>query len=336
MSSKDSYQFNIVNDQVTAAYELEHGRWERESLHLDELYFYANGVVTKIEPEDGQFEATQYTDLDGDGIYQKSREWKLPASSLDNLQSFENIVLDSVDPQESSSLAENESELNETYLVNGVVYSETADDLYVDTDGSVLLDTEETNELNKTYLVNSVVYSETADDLYVGNLVKHENGIVKHAKHWKSKAEIDDIYQLGDGNIYTAEFSNNGRSISASDALSALKLAVGIADQDSSDVYQYIAADVNKDGRVSASDALTILKMALGLDVGVAPEYIALRVDSDGEYSENAYRESISRDHINWEQINLGKEGLSDSSELVGLVLGDVNGSWNSDAVIQA
>ncbi len=52
--------------------------------------------------------------------------------------------------------------------------------------------------------------------------------------------------------------------IDASDALAALKLAVGLTD--GADGFDFIAADADRNGKVTSFDALEILKQAVGLD----------------------------------------------------------------------
>ena len=117
-------------------------------------------------------------------------------------------------------------------------------------------------------------------------------------------------------------------SIRSTDALAALKLAVGInpnADSSAVTPYQYLAADVNKDHRITALDALGILKMAVKYTG--APDFEWLLVpDSVGSLS-------MSRTSVN---LPSGTTTSSSSLtldqdkavHLIGIVLGDVNGSW--------
>jgi len=116
-----------------------------------------------------------------------------------------------------------------------------------------------------------------------------------------------------------------GRVVSASDALSALKLAVGINPNATLEVspYQLLAADVNQDGRVSAADALSILKMAVGLEGAPEREWIFINETEDFL---NADETVFNRQNIEWEQLNQFT-GVGDFN-MVALLKGDVNGSW--------
>jgi Ca2+-binding RTX toxin-like protein len=118
------------------------------------------------------------------------------------------------------------------------------------------------------------------------------------------------------------------RAINSSDALAALKIAVGInPNSDNSEVtpYQYLAADANKDHRITSTDALAILKMAVKLSTAPGFEWL-LVPDSVGSLT-------MSRTSVNL------PNGVTTSSSpltldhnqdvhLVGILLGDVNGSW--------
>ncbi|MFZ4802729.1 MAG: hypothetical protein ACOYLR_12400, partial [Chlorobium sp.] len=113
-------------------------------------------------------------------------------------------------------------------------------------------------------------------------------------------------------------------AITSYDALAALKIAVGInpnADGSAVSPYQYLAADVNKDGLIRAGDALNILKMAVKLDTAPAKEWLFVP-DSVGS-------EVMSRSHVVWPvdpmSVTLDQDQQLD---LIGIVKGDVNGSW--------
>jgi hypothetical protein len=111
-------------------------------------------------------------------------------------------------------------------------------------------------------------------------------------------------------------------SISAFDALQALRLAVGLKKSDGTAEWQdYIAADINGDGAVSAFDALNILKAAVGLTDGPQPEWAF--VDSDADYAQ-IDRRSVEYD----EGIALESVASEASLGLTGLLIGDVDGSY--------
>jgi len=118
-----------------------------------------------------------------------------------------------------------------------------------------------------------------------------------------------------DSSLYTA--------VKATDALAALKIAVAMnPNSDGSEVepWQYLAADVNKDGKVQATDALAILKMAVKMDDAPDPEWLIV--------PESAGDQGMSRTEVIWPE---GPEYLVNQDmevDFVGIVTGDVDGSW--------
>jgi hypothetical protein len=133
--------------------------------------------------------------------------------------------------------------------------------------------------------------------------------------------------------------ADTGNAISSADALAALKLAVGRnpnADPDGAgpeqaklvSPYQLIAADVNGDGRVNSVDALAILKMAVGRSDAPAREWIFVREDEDF-WDETAGSLTIGRSAvIHGKAPHAVPAGGSDTMDFIGVLKGDVNGSW--------
>ena len=141
----------------------------------------------------------------------------------------------------------------------------------------------------------------------------------------------DGLYQhlaMNDGTYTLASAKVSGtaesNAIKANDALAALKIAVGMnpnADGSAVSPYQYLAADVNHDGQVKAADALNILKMAVKLST--APEMEWLFVP------ESVGSESMSRTHVVWPDNPIPVTLDMDLDvNLIGIVKGDVDGSW--------
>ena len=129
----------------------------------------------------------------------------------------------------------------------------------------------------------------------------------------------------GSYNLTTTKAASSiGNAIKASDALAALKIAVGLNPNTDASVvssYQYLAADVNHDGKVSAADALNILKMAVNLNT--APEKSWLFVP------ETVVNDTMSRTNVIWsDTVNPVTVDHNQTLHLVGIVTGDVNGSW--------
>lgn len=128
-----------------------------------------------------------------------------------------------------------------------------------------------------------------------------------------------DLYLSADKMIDLASDS----SISAFDALQALRLAVGLAKSDGTvDWHDYAAADINQDGRVGADDALNILKFVVGLTDGPAADWVF--VDANADYS------GINRQNTNYEKgVSFANVGADTSVDLLGILVGDVDGSYS-------
>ncbi len=133
----------------------------------------------------------------------------------------------------------------------------------------------------------------------------------------------DGTYALISGKVSGTTESN---AISAQDALAALKMAVGMnpnSDGSAVSPYQFLAADVNKDGLVRSADALNILKMAVGLPSAPANEWLFV--------PESVGSESMTRTHVVWPDNPLPVTLEVDQEvHLIGIVKGDVDGSWGA------
>ncbi len=71
-------------------------------------------------------------------------------------------------------------------------------------------------------------------------------------------------------------------AITARDALEALRLGVGLAPTwGPADAFDFIAADINRDGQVTAGDALEVLRIAVGLNDGATAGWIYLDPAAD-------------------------------------------------------
>ncbi|MEI6638709.1 MAG: Ig-like domain-containing protein [Chlorobium sp.] len=115
-----------------------------------------------------------------------------------------------------------------------------------------------------------------------------------------------------------------GHAVTSGDALAALKIALLInPNSDGSPVspYQYLAADVNKDGRVTSGDALNILKMAIQYPGAPTNEWL-FEEQSVGS-------ETMSRTAVHWPVVDLSIPlDHNMTLDLIGIVKGDINGSW--------
>jgi hypothetical protein len=130
----------------------------------------------------------------------------------------------------------------------------------------------------------------------------------------------DGTYALTSAKVSGTAESN---SIHANDALAALKMAVGMnPNSDGSEVspWQFLAADVNKDGVIRAADALNILKMAVKLSTAPQKEWLFV--------PQSVGNDAMSRTHVVWPDNPIPVTLDADQDlHLIGIVKGDVDGS---------
>ncbi len=134
---------------------------------------------------------------------------------------------------------------------------------------------------------------------------------------------------------------DGSNGVTSADALAALRLAVGINPNPDPDgaagpqqalkvsPYQFMAADANQDGKVSSADALAILRMAVKLPTAVAQEWLFVEETRD-LWNEAAGQSALTRTNAAWSRaIETQAPG---EVNLVGVLKGDVNGSWTAPA----
>lgn len=140
-------------------------------------------------------------------------------------------------------------------------------------------------------------------------------------------------------------------AISSADALAALKIAVGRnpnVDPDGAgpllakplSPYQLIAADANEDGRVTSADALAILKMAVKRADAPTREILFVNEAFDfwnetangGQGAYTSTRSSV----VSPTNDTLFTSPETQNLNLVAILKGDVNGSWNPNATPNA
>jgi hypothetical protein len=136
-----------------------------------------------------------------------------------------------------------------------------------------------------------------------------------------------------------AESGETARAIDASDVLAALKLANGRAPnatQGESPLpispYQVLAADIDRDGRVTQDDALGILTIAVGTSDSPAP---AWRFAGESETLWNPLTGSVyTRQSVPVaDTAASARSGQDKLVNLVGVLTGDVDGSWRPGGV---
>ena len=159
------------------------------------------------------------------------------------------------------------------------------------------------------------------------------------AYHWNSHALLpDSVFSDDNGPSLEVSDYETGRVISAADALAALKIAVGLNPNSNSfdtSPYQFVAADVNQDGRVSAADALAILKMAVNLSGAEEREWLFVNETTDF-FDEASGTYSVNRANVDWALITNDVQNRQADDNLVAVLKGDVNGSWEGDSSSKA
>ena len=141
---------------------------------------------------------------------------------------------------------------------------------------------------------------------------------------------------------------DEGRFITSLDALSALKMAVGINPNPKDDsgieqinisAYQFIAADVNKSGKVTSADALEILRMAVRVPTAIEREW--LFIDESEDFWDETANDGQGALSVNRTSVLWNSDGVemtvsqADQKNFVGVMLGDVYSSWNAPAASQ-
>lgn len=69
--SQKAYQFDVVNGNVSAVYEIEHGLKSLERIEANERWTVDGGNIVKTETSHGINEKTVYADANGDGVFVK-------------------------------------------------------------------------------------------------------------------------------------------------------------------------------------------------------------------------------------------------------------------------
>jgi methionine-rich copper-binding protein CopC len=135
--------------------------------------------------------------------------------------------------------------------------------------------------------------------------------------------------------------ADSGSAISSADALAALRIAVGLNPNPDPDgtgsktapaisPYQIMAADVNGSGSVTSADALAILRMAVKLSTALPQEWFFVEETRDF-WNEATQSFTLSRANASWDKaIPVPAQG--GTVNLVGVLKGDVNGSWAAPA----
>jgi hypothetical protein len=135
------------------------------------------------------------------------------------------------------------------------------------------------------------------------------------AKFWKDSTKVPSESKKAD-------------AVNLNDAIGILKMIVGLSVNSNNmplSPYQAVAADFDQSGSVDLTDAIGVLKMVVGLSAPV-PSWTFF----DGSKLGAAYNAAQSLNHKAWSAAASVPDTSVDLSKisLVGVLTGDVDGSW--------
>lgn len=94
-SSSKGYQFATNGSSVTAVYQQENGRLQKERMKSNETWSFDGVNVTRTKTEFGKVEISTYTDANQDGLFQKSFELDVvTGAKLSALETFKFTLAD--------------------------------------------------------------------------------------------------------------------------------------------------------------------------------------------------------------------------------------------------
>ena len=155
---------------------------------------------------------------------------------------------------------------------------------------------------------------------------------------------IEDRYESYDGFMIlspslTALSTASSAGVTLTDVLAALKIYLGKSLPDAyASPYNYIAADFDGNGSVNLTDVLSLLKFYLGKTTTATPSWVfvdAADVTGTGKAASilRAGTDSLAIDVTHTQPHAIDQDFSIDSSiELVGVLRGDVDGSWAAGA----
>ena len=169
-------------------------------------------------------------------------------------------------------------------------------------------------------------------DLLGGHVVSDSIAVAHYAAGGAGGPQAAAVNLLGYGAYAVSGDKAIGADVSAvtsADAMAALKMAMGLSpntDGTAGSAFQFLAADVagapsgGSDGKVSVVDALAILKMSVGDPLAPMAQWRFV--------DESTYALHLSRSHVAWPEAAQVSVVGAINKNLVGLIVGDVDGSW--------
>lgn len=159
---------------------------------------------------------------------------------------------------------------------------------------------------------------------YTTGMVPDGVGIAAKVAHWRDAAiELSGVVTKAGAPMLAAPSSTDG-AVTLTDVLGALKVYLNKPlPDDYKSPYNVVAADFDGDGGVDLTDVLSLLKYYLKKPVDAAPTWVFADAD--------APTDQLSRDDAHMQSLN--PDFLDDSTvQLVGVLRGDVDGSWHPSA----
>lgn len=269
-NDRDYYRFDLVEGAVTAVYEFDDGRWERENIDRDETYeLQADGTILKTERERYGLESEVYSDVDADGLYQKtSKLW----SPFDNANSLEQDLLNLAGQVSSENSLISRVGYRETYKF--VIKNNLVTQVYELDDGVFEL---ERIDANESYVVDGDSVIKTELERHGAEVTRYDdidgNGLYAKSSHfWKPysgseltnslEGSFEDWYELN-GRFDEFKFVHQSREISVkNESLGTFEL---VSDADRivfSDAIVAFDFDVGDPGR----ELVSIISTAFGSD----------------------------------------------------------------------
>ena len=173
---------------------------------------------------------------------------------------------------------------------------------------------------------------------YTTGMVPDGVGIAAKVVHWRDEAiELNGVVTKSGAPTLLAPSSTDG-AITLTDVLGALKVYLNKPlPDDYKSPYNVVAADFDGDGGVDLTDVLSLLKYYLKKPVDAAPTWVFANTDDlivDGQTLTGA-NAGLSRDDTHVQGVN--PDFIDDATvQLVGVLRGDVDGSWSGTPSVAA
>lgn len=183
--------------------------------------------------------------------------------------------------------------------------------------------TQPANALNAAGGDLSLAWSLTPTTGAAGPFLQNDLAMRKASASSGGVATVSGLYADSYHVLASRGAADVGRAITSADAIAALKIAVGSspnADSGRATVAQFAAADVDGSGVVSSTDALSVLKMAVGLPTSQSPEWLWFTQATGTAF--------VTDTTYEWNKGIVVPVGASQVLQLVGVLRGDVDGSW--------